>query len=79
MNPKFPFGDYLFKGLKLDIILVYLTPISVRAKLIKVIHDAYTNNALFPSIDSVYCLRDCAKAHEQVMKPGRNGAILLKI
>ena len=79
MNPKFPFGDYLFKGLKLDIILVYLLPLSVRTKLIKVIHDAYANNALFPSIDSVYDLRDCAKAHEQVMKPGRNGAVLLRI
>jgi hypothetical protein len=24
-------------------------------------------------------LGDCAKAHEQVMKPGRNGTVLLKI
>ena len=79
MNPKFPFGDYLFKGLRIDIILVYLMPLRVRAKLIEVIHYAYTNNALLPSIDSIYDLRDCAKAHEQVMKPGRNGAILLKI
>jgi NADPH2:quinone reductase len=54
-------------------------PLRVRTKLIKVIHDAYTNNALLPSIDSVYDLRECAKAHEQVIKPGRNGAVLLKI
>ena len=79
MNPQFPFGDYLFKGLKLDIILVYLMPLTIRKKLIKVIHDAYTNKALSPSIDSVYDLHDCAKAHEQVMKPGRNGTVLLKI
>ncbi len=79
MNPRFPFGDYLFKGLKLDIILVYLMPPQLRKKLIKVIHNAYINNAFSPAIDSVYDLNDCAKAHEQVMKSGRNGTVLLKI
>ena len=79
MNPKFPFGEYLFKSLTLNVILVYIMPMSVRKRLIKIIHDAYINNALSPSIDSIYELGDCAKAHEQVMKPGRNGTVLLKI
>ena len=79
MNPKFPFGEYLFKSLTLNVILVYIMPMPVRKRLIKIIHDAYKNNALSPSIDSIYELGDCAKAHEQVMKPGRNGIVLLKI
>ena len=79
MNPKFPFGEYLFKSLTLNVILVYIMPMPVRKRLIKIIHDAYINKALSPSIDSIYELGDCAKAHEQVMKPGRNGTVLLKI
>ena len=79
MTPQFPFGEYLFKSLKLNIILVYLIPMPLRKRLIKIIHDAYNNNALSPSIDSIYKLVECAKAHEQVMKPGRNGTVLLRI
>ena len=79
MNPQFPFGEYLFKSLTLNIILVYLMPTRRRKRLIKIIHDAYVKHALFPSIDSIYELGDCAKAHEQVIKPGRNGTVLLKI
>ena len=79
MNPQFPFGEYLFKSLTLNVILVYIMPMPVRKRLIKIIHDAYLKHALFPSIDSIYELGDCAKAHEQVMKPGRNGTVLLKI
>ena len=79
MTPQFPFGEYLFKSLKLNLVLVYLMPMRLRKKLINVLHDAYVNNALAPSIDIIYDFSECAKAHERVMKPGRNGAVLLKI
>jgi len=79
MNPQFPFGEYLFKSLTLNMILVYLMPTLLRKRLINIIHDAYVKNALSPSIDRIYEFGDFAKAHEQVMKPGRNGTVLLKI
>jgi NADPH2:quinone reductase len=79
MAPQFPFGEYLFKSLKLNIVLVYLMPMRLRKRLVNVLHDAYENNALSPSIDSIYDFSECAKAHERVMKPGRNGTVLLKI
>ncbi|WP_138934380.1 NADPH:quinone reductase [Roseovarius arcticus] len=79
MTPTLPFGAFLFKALKLDITLIYLLPQGPRDQIIARLHAALTEGALRPTIDTIYPLEDCAKAHEAVMTPGRAGAVLLEI
>jgi len=79
MTPALPFGAFLFKALKLDITLIYLLPQDQRDQIIARLHSALTEGGLKPTIDTVYPLEDCAKAHEAVMTPGRAGAVLLQI
>ena len=78
MNPKISFGNYLFKSLTLRIVLIYILPYKRRLSLIKYLHDAFQAHAIEPSIDKIYKLEECAKAHDHALKEGRQGAILLK-
>ncbi|QYX55928.1 NADPH:quinone reductase [Roseovarius sp. SCSIO 43702] len=79
MTPTLPFGPYLFKALTLDIVLIYILEDARRDAAIARLHDALTAGALKPAIDAIHPLEDCAKAHDAVMTPGRNGAVLLKL
>lgn len=79
MTPTLPFGPLLFKAIKIDITLIYILPDAERVNIIQRLHQALTEGALTPAIDTVYDLDDCAKAHEAVMTPGRAGAVLLRV
>ena len=77
MNPVFPFGPYLFKAITVDIALVYILEPSQRANAINKLHEAFADGALNPAVHEIYPLEDCIKAHEQIERGGRSGAILL--
>lgn len=79
MTPTLPFGPFLFKALKIDISLIYILPEVARRAAISRLHDAITDGALAPEIDSILPLADCAEAQDRVMTPGRAGAVILDI
>ena len=77
MNPVFPFGPYLFKAITVDIVLVYILKPEQRSLAITKLHDAFAHGALSPAVHKIYPLQDCIKAHEQIERGGRSGAVLL--
>ena len=77
MNPVFPFGPYLFKAITVDIVLVYILKPEQRSLAITKLHDAFADGALSPAVHKIYPLQDCVKAHEQIERGGRSGAVLL--
>ncbi|WP_297771130.1 NADPH:quinone reductase [uncultured Roseovarius sp.] len=79
MEPTLPFGPFLFKALKIDITLIYILPEAPRQAAIARLHDALRKGTFQPEIDAHYPLSACASAHDAVMTPGRNGAVLLDI
>ena len=79
MNPKFPFGPYLFKALKINIALIYILPKDDRDRAIKALHDAYSDGALKMAIGHVLDFKDFAQSHDATLTPGRKGSVLIKI
>ena len=79
MNPSLPFGQFLFKALKIDIALIYILNETDRQNAIDSLHKALTAGDLLPQIDQIYPLEECASAHQHVERGGRYGAVLLEI
>jgi NADPH2:quinone reductase len=79
MNPSLPFGQFLFKALKIDIALIYILNETDRQNAIDSLHKALIAGDLLPQIDQIYPLEDCASAHQHVERGGRRGAVLLEI
>lgn len=79
MTPQLPFGAYLFKALKIDIVLIYILPDVERQAAITRLNHALEAGTLRPAIEARLPLDQCATAHETVMAPGRAGAVLLDI
>lgn len=79
MNPTLPFGPFLFKAITIDIVLIYILNAAPRAAAIEKLHGALRAGALKPAVHDIMPLHEAAKAHERVMQPGRNGAVLLQI
>lgn len=77
MAPTLPFGPLLFKAATIDVILIYLLPLTQRRACISRLHEAFTAGALTCPVAQIYPLADCAKAHDAVFAGGRAGAILL--
>jgi NADPH:quinone reductase len=79
MVPTLPFGPFLFKAITIDVVLVYILEDAPRAAAIEKLHAALSAGALVPAVHEIMPLADAAKAHERVMRAGRNGAVLLEI
>jgi len=77
MAPVLPFGPYLFKAIRINIVLIYILLQNQRTAAIERLHAALGQGALAPAIHGTYPLKDCAKAHDAVMAGNRRGAILL--
>ena len=77
MVPTIPFGQYLFKGININIELIYILPQTHRLRAIQNLHNAHFDKALEPGIEKIYNLSECAIAHDKSLTPGRAGAILL--
>ena len=79
MTPKLPFGQYLFKALKIDISLIYILPAPERYNAINALHAAQIDGAFTSSIDQIYDFENCAQAHDEVLGGGRAGASLIRL
>ena len=79
MKPNLPFGQYLFKALKIDISLIYILPTPERDNAVQALHAAQLDGALTSSIDHVYDFENCAQAHDEVLEGGRTGASLIRL
>ncbi len=79
MTPNLPFGQYLFKALKIDISLIYILPTRERDNAIQALHAAQLDGAFTSSIDQVYDFENCAQAHDDVLEGGRAGASLIRL
>ena len=79
MKPNLPFGQYLFKALKIDISLIYILPTPERDNAVQALHAAQLDGALTSSIDQVYDFENCAQAHDEVLEGGRTGASLIRL
>ena len=79
MTPELPFGPFLFKAITIDIVLIYLLGDEQREAAIARLHGALHDGGLTPDIHARLALEHCAAAHDAVMTPGRQGAVLLEI
>ena len=79
MKPTIPFGQYLFKAVKIDIFLIYILPRRETEIAINFLHSAFEQRALTPKIDSIFKLEDCARAQNRTLEQGRKGAVLIEI
>ena len=79
MTPTLPFGPYLFKAIKLDIVLIYLLPMAERQTAIDNLHAAIAAGALAPAIHATFPIEDAVAAHECIEAGNRNGAVLLTL
>ena len=79
MTPNLPFGQYLFKALKIDISLIYILSAPERYNAIHALHAAQLDGAFTSSIDQIYDFENCAQAHDEVLEGGRTGASLIRL
>ena len=78
MVPSIPFGQYLYKAINLDIVLIYILPEPQRKLAIQNLYRAHKEGALETKIETIYNLQDCSLAQDLTLKPGRQGAVLLR-
>ena len=79
MRPEMPFYKFLFKGIQLQFVLVYLLTAKERADAAMRINRLLEEGALDVPIHDVLPLRDCARAHEIVESGQRSGAVILDV
>ncbi|MEX3920551.1 MULTISPECIES: NADPH:quinone reductase [unclassified Paraburkholderia] len=79
MRPEIPFYKFLFKGIELQFVLVYLLTPGERADAAMRINHLLELGTLDVPIHEVLPLRDCARAHELVESGQRTGAVILDV
>lgn len=79
MRPEMPFYKFLFKGIQLQFVLVYLLTAKERADAAMLINRLLEEGKLDVPIHDVLPLRDCARAHEMVESGQRSGAVILDV
>jgi NADPH2:quinone reductase len=79
LSPELPFFQLLFKAATIDVILIYLLPLSQRQAIITRLHAAFKDNALTCPIAAVFPLDQTIAAHELVESGVRNGAVLVDV
>lgn len=77
LNPALPFFPLLFKAVSIDIILIYLLPMTERSAAIRRLDKALEDGALAFPVEKVLPLSETAAAHQLVEAGGRTGAILI--
>jgi len=79
IRPELPFYPFMFKGVNLDMVLVYELTTAERKAAAEHVNDALISKQLQLPIHARYPLRDCASAHEAVEAGDRHGAIIVEI
>lgn len=79
MRPEIPFYKFLFKGIQLQFVLVYLLTANERAAAASRINQLLQEGRLDVPIHEVLPLKDCVVAHELVESGQRSGAVVLDV
>ncbi|MGB0866533.1 MAG: NADPH:quinone reductase [Granulosicoccaceae bacterium] len=79
IRPELPFYGFMFKGVKLDMVLVYSLNGQERADAAERVNRALSKGDLTLPIHATYPLHDCAAAHQVVESGDRNGAVIVEI
>lgn len=78
-QPMLPFYPLMFKGVRLELLLVYLLTQEERHAAAVRINEMLTSGVLEVAVSSVLPLEACAGAHEIVESGHRTGAVVLQI
>jgi NADPH2:quinone reductase len=78
-TPTIPFYPLLFKGVSIELVLVYILSPIERNVAVARLRNLLEHQELDVRIDSMVPLKDCASAHELVELGGRSGAVVLTI
>lgn len=78
-QPALPFYTLMFKGVRLELLLVYLLTPQERHAAAKQINEMVSRGALDVPISATLPLEACAQAHEVVETGKRAGAVVLNI
>lgn len=78
MQPKIPFYPFMFKGINLEFVLVYLLNEKERQLAAEYVNEALANGLDIP-LHATYPLVQCAKAHNAVESTSRIGSVVLTI
>lgn len=79
MRPALPFYKYLFRGIRLQFILVYLLTPQERTDAALRINHLLAEGRLDAPIHEALPLRSCARAHQLVEQGRRSGAVVLDL
>lgn len=77
-KPELPFYTLMFKGVRLEFLLVYLLSREERATAASRINTLLEASALDVPVSNVLPLHECAQAHEIVEAGRRTGAVILQ-
>ncbi|MGN6218737.1 MAG: NADPH:quinone reductase [Microbacterium sp.] len=78
-TPPLPFYELLFKGVRLEFLLVYLLTDEERHAAATRVNQLLVAGDLDVRVDSEFALTDCASAHELVERGGHRGAVVLRV
>ena len=79
MEPKLPFYDLMFKGVKIDTYLIYIVKKNIRKNIIEGLNKAMAEDALRHRIAQTYTLEEVVKAHQDVESGAMIGNVVVKI
>lgn len=79
MRPEMPFYKFLFKGIQLQFVLVYLLTQEERTGAADRVNRLLEQGTLDVPIHEVVQLQDCARAHEIVESGHRSGAVIVNV
>lgn len=79
MRPEIPFYPFMFKSVKLNMVLVYLLSKQERQAAADRVNQALVTRQLLIPIHQKYPLSECARAHESVEAGDRHGAVIVEI
>jgi NADPH:quinone reductase len=77
LRPQIPFYTFLFKGIELQFLLVYLLTSQERAAAARKVNELLGAGELDVPVHSVFPLRECALAHRAVESGARQGAVIV--
>lgn len=78
-KPELPFYTLMFKGVRLELLLVYLLTPQERATAAARINELLASGALDVAVSAAIPLDECARAHEIVESGKRSGAVILQV
>ena len=79
MQPRLPFYNFMFKGIKIDTYLIYSINQGLRKKIIKGLSNYLNNNSLKHMISKTYSIDEIVEAHKAMEDGSLIGNIVINI